>query len=123
MNNKDRKVSIQTLCSKAEVLQTELDELRRQRVALDLEVSREDHPCSCVKLNKDIEIYDTMEQERRGRVGLSLGGWVSETLSARKDCEYCKGKGIPTKHTHFGEILVTDGSCPACTYSSTHPRE
>ena len=61
---------------------------------LQLLEDKEQHSCSCVKLNRDIEIYDMQEQERRGRNPLGLG-LVSETLTARKDCPTCKGTGKP----------------------------
>lgn len=82
-------------------LREERDELQKRVYALNDSIKelqlledKEQHPCSCVKLNGDIEIYDMQEQERRGRVPLDLG-LVSECLSARKDCPICKGTGKP----------------------------
>ncbi len=107
-----RKERIQELRIKAECLRKQSDELYTEIHKLEMEQAKEDHPCSCVKLNGDIEIYDMVEQERRGRRGLQFGT-VADTLSARKDCEFCKGTGKPSKHTHFGEVFMPD-TCPAC---------
>lgn len=90
-----RQARIQELRSKAANLRRESDTLYTEIAKLDLEQRKEDHPCTCVKLNGDIEIYDMQEQERRGRKPLSCGGFVADTLTARKDCDTCKGTGIP----------------------------
>lgn len=91
MNRKARIREIDTLCQS---LQRQLDILHDELKELRLEQSIEDHPCPCVKLNSDIEVYDMIEQERHGRRGLGFG-LVAETLSAIKLCEVCKGTGIP----------------------------
>lgn len=95
-----RQARIQELRSKADKLRKELDELHTEINKLDLEQRKEDHPCTCVKLNRDVEIYDMQEQERRGRNPLSCGGFVADTLTARKDCTVCNGTGVPGKKGH-----------------------
>lgn len=92
-----RKARIQELRSKADKLRKELDELHTEIKKLDMEQRKEDHPCTCVKLNGDVEIYDMGEQERRGRNPLSIGSFVADTLSARRDCTICNGTGVPGK--------------------------
>jgi hypothetical protein len=109
-----RKARLQQL--RAEVSQ--LDGVRASLLTeiskLDLEQRKEDHPCACVKLNGDIEIYDMQEQERRGRKPLGLGP-VADCLTARKDCQVCKGTGIPVIPGvfHTCETFNPD-SCAAC---------
>lgn len=108
-----RKARIQQAQAERQQLQSKVDALSKEIAELRLAEEKDEHPCSCVKLNKDVEIYDMGEQERRGRNPLSCGGFVADTLTARKDCEYCHGTGKPTKHTHFGEMFTPD-TCPAC---------
>ncbi len=93
-----RQARIHELRAKADKMRREVDAIYDEVHKLEMEQAKEDHPCSCVKLNGDIEIYDMVEQERRGRRGLGLG-MVAETLSARKDCPVCKGTGKPKKDT------------------------
>lgn len=90
-----RRERIQAIDRQAAALQTTLNLMHAQRRELELEEVREAHPCDCVKLNASIGIHDTGEQARQGREGLSFGGWVSETLSALKDCPRCHGTGVP----------------------------
>lgn len=109
----ERKERIDTIRVIIRRLQAEVSELSSELHNLELEQKREEHPCSCVKLNKDVEIYDMQEQVRRGRNPLSVGGFVADTLTARKDCDSCQGTGKPTKHNHFGEVFMPD-TCGAC---------
>ena len=95
MNERRRK--IQELQAQGRSLQQQSDELFKRAKALELEEAREEHPCSCVKLNETIEVYDMGEQARRGRECVALLGMVYQNLSARKDCEACKGTGKPSK--------------------------
>lgn len=90
-----RQARLQELRAKARSFTEQLNEINTEIAKLDLEQRKEEHPCTCVKLNSDVEIYDMQEQERRGRNPLSCGGWVANTLSARKDCLTCKGTGKP----------------------------
>jgi hypothetical protein len=61
--------------------------------ALELEESRSVHDCECVRLNRDLGIWNLALQESLGRVPLGLGV-VSETLSALRGCPSCYGTGI-----------------------------
>lgn len=97
--------------------QSKADELGREIHQLRLDDVREEYPCTCVKLNSDIEIFDMAEQARRNRNCLAVTGMVAECLTARKDCEWCSGTGKPHKHNHFGEIHVP-ATCPACRVKS-----
>jgi len=110
-----RQARIQELRAQADKLRKQSDELYTEIAKLDLEQRREDHPCACVKLNRDVEIYDMGEQERRGRNPLSCGGFVADTLTARKDCTVCKGTGIPVIPNvfHTCETFNPD-TCAAC---------
>jgi hypothetical protein len=97
MNRNER---MRELRVQARALQKKLDQVFKELTALKEEKEKETYPCSCVKRNRDIEVFDMAEQERRKRVGLVAGGFVSESLSAREDCEVCCGSGIPTKHNN-----------------------
>ncbi len=90
----DRKEQMNLLRAESRSLQTRRDLIHKMLDKLELEQAWEDHPCTCVKLNGDIGIYDMMEQERRNRRGLGFG-FVSHCLSAIKNCPKCEGKGIP----------------------------
>ena len=78
-------------------LRAELDAVDSAILELQHEEDREAHPCECVRLNADIEIYDMGEQERRKRK--PVGAWhsfVRDALTAREDCPKCKGTGKPS---------------------------
>lgn len=90
----DRKEQIKKLREESHSLFLQRERVHEELSKLELEQAWEDHPCECVKLNGDIEIYDMMEQERRNRRGLGFG-FVSHCLSAIKNCPKCEGKGIP----------------------------
>lgn len=49
--------------------------------------------CSCVRLNKTIQIFTMTQQEQANRNGLQLG-LVSETHSADLKCPKCFGTGV-----------------------------
>ncbi len=109
-----RKARLQQLRAEVAQLRKIQDELQTEIQKLDLEQRKEEHPCACVKLNKDVEIFDMQEQERRGRNPLGAGGFVADTLSARKDCTTCKGTGVPEVH-HTCETFNPD-TCQACRF-------
>jgi hypothetical protein len=119
MNSTSRKNRLNEIRTEIRTLQTKIDILAEERTTLDLAQHRDDFPCSCVKLNRDVEIFDMHEQSRRKRNPLSCGGFVADILSARQDCDTCLGTGIPWKHNHFGEAFYPD-SCDACKYQQTH---
>lgn len=108
-----RKARLQEINSELAKVNARQQELVRERIKLEREQFKEDHPCPCVRLNVDIEIYDMGEQARRNRVALELGT-VCDTHSARKDCKQCGGTGKPIpEHNHMGEMFMPD-TCPAC---------
>jgi hypothetical protein len=110
-----RQARIQQLRAEADKLRKKSDELYGEIKLLSLEQSKEEHPCTCVKLNRDIEVFDMQEQERRGRVPLSMGGFVMDNLSAIKNCRECNGTGKPVKQPlhHTCETFNPD-TCAAC---------
>jgi len=113
MDQEEREERLETIRVIIHRLQCEISELVVERNKLELEEARASHTCSCVKLNGDIEIYDMVEQERRGRRGLQLGT-VAETLSARKDCRTCGGTGKPNPPHNHNEFSFDPDTCPAC---------
>lgn len=72
----------------------EVGEIDQKLKPLELEESRADHPCSCVRLNSDMGVNDmgAAEGMRRRSFGLGL---VAELLSADRDCLKCGGTGVP----------------------------
>ena len=92
MNRNERRARINDLQTERRALTVKINGLNEELKQLNLEDEKEDYPCSCVRLNRDIEIYDMQEQTRRGRNPLGLG-MVSECLSARVECPTCKGTG------------------------------
>jgi len=84
---------IQELRKSARILQRQIDDLHDEISALELKQTQYDHPCTCVRLNKEIGIHDMIMQDTAGRRGLTGGGWVSDTLSAVKSCVRCNGTG------------------------------
>lgn len=85
---------IRALSEEINELQRKLDRLARERGELELFRNRLTHPCLCVRLNKDIGVYDMMTQERARRIPIGMG-LVVDTLSASRDCPACGGSGIP----------------------------
>jgi len=111
-----RKERIRELRQQVDQLNKKKNELFDEIVRLDLEERKEEYSCLCVRLNRDIDVFDMAEQEHKHRNPLSVGGFVADTLSARKDCTTCQGTGKPKtqpQHNHFGEVFMPD-TCPAC---------
>ena len=73
--------------------QEKTNRLAKEVRELQLAADKEEYNCCCVKLNRDIEIYDMQEQERRNRTVVSYQSFVPDCLSARRDCPDCKGAG------------------------------
>jgi len=90
----DRKERINELKEESHKLLLQRDKVHDELSKLERDLSFENHPCTCVKLNRDIEIYNMGEQERRKRRGIGFG-LVAETLSALMFCPECEGTGIP----------------------------
>ncbi len=72
----------------------EVGELDQKLKPLEQEESRAEHPCSCVRLNREIGVDNmgSAEENRRRTFGLGL---VVELLSADRDCLECAGTGVP----------------------------
>lgn len=66
--------------------------LRERSDQIYRQLQKHEYNCPCVRLNKDIDIFDMSDQEIANRNGFGCG-WVSECLSARRDCPQCHGKG------------------------------
>jgi hypothetical protein len=82
------------LRSQAEQLDRQLSSVRKQIGEVSRAIDWATYTCSCVRLNKDLNIWNTFLQEDHGRKGLTTGV-VEETLSADKNCPICHGLGIP----------------------------
>lgn len=87
---------IDELWAKRQALHRELDAVIGEENALWLEESRKDHQCSCVRLNKDIEVFDMGDVEKRKRRTFGIGP-VAELISADEDCALCGGSGKPVE--------------------------
>jgi len=90
-----RQARLQEIRSQREKLQSQINTLDKEYSELYLAEERDSYPCSCVKLNRDIEVFDMQEQSRRNRKPVSYHTFVADSLSARTDCETCEGTGIP----------------------------
>lgn len=92
----DRKSLIKKLEVEKQFHQSKVDALVDQIAKLRFEEAKEKYSCSCVRLNKDINVFDMRDQELRNRNGLQLG-FVAETLSADRSCQTCHGSGKATE--------------------------
>lgn len=70
-------------------LDRQIAELRE----LEKREATERFTCRCVRLNREIGVFTSAQQEALGRVWLNLGP-VSDTLSAERNCPLCHGSGI-----------------------------
>jgi len=80
-----------------QALKEKVIKVKRELLLAELELfmlRREELGCSCrcVRLNKDIDIYNHSQQVNKNRVGLELG-IPGEIYSADKYCIYCHGTG------------------------------
>ena len=86
------------LQSRVAELLGEVGEIDQKLKPLELEESRADHPCSCVRLNSDIGVNDMGDVEAKRRRSFVAGhatNLVAELLSADRDCPKCAGTGVP----------------------------
>lgn len=88
------KAQYSSLFEQAKELETRLYDLYKKKAEVELAIERLDHPCSCVCLNKEIDIWDCREQEAKRRNGFGAG-LVADSLSANLDCPTCHGSGVP----------------------------
>ncbi len=82
------------LQSRVAELLGEVGKIDQKLKPLEQEESRAEHPCSCVRLNREIGVDNmgSAEENRRRTFGLGL---VVELLSADRDCPKCAGTGVP----------------------------
>lgn len=92
--NPDRRRRIDELESHRRDLHRQLDVNVDEINRLWLEDSREEHPCTCVRLNKDIGVIDMHSSVIRRRCTFGIG-LVAELISADRDCALCHGTGVP----------------------------
>jgi hypothetical protein len=75
----DKRSLINELSEEREGLLDRVSVIDKELRRLELEKGHEEHPCSCVRLNRDIEVYDIADADRKHRRTLGLG-FVSELL-------------------------------------------
>lgn len=75
-------------------LQERTNEIDETLSTLELAESQASHPCSCVRLNRDIDVVTSADVQNRRREVFGLGV-VADLLSADLDCPKCGGTGVP----------------------------
>lgn len=83
---------LQKFLTMADSLRCELHRVQKRCGELSLAINRLRFNCPCVRLNREIRIFDSGNQFDLGRVGLSMG-IVGDTFSAEKRCPICHGTG------------------------------
>lgn len=78
-----------------QALMSRVGEIDAEDHELRLTQCRTEHPCHCVRLNRDLKIHTMEQQERCGRKPLMHMGFVSESLSTLGTCPLCHGTGKP----------------------------
>jgi hypothetical protein len=92
----NRRAEIFSLHEERRHLSSEIAKIDHKLDALHLEQSREDHPCPCVVLNQDIDIFSMVQIIQSKRELFSVGSeLVGGCLSALKSCPICHGTGVP----------------------------
>lgn len=89
---KERAEHITELRANRAFFNREINRVDSEIAVLQLAEDKEHYTCSCVKVNKEIGVFDSVDQVRANRSGLTTG-YVSESLSAKKDCQLCNGFG------------------------------
>lgn len=92
MSNRKR---INELWAQRQELYRQISLLNKERKRLEDDDLKAEHPCQCVRLNRDIGVYDMAEQARKQRQFIEPGGLVSEGYSADRNCARCRGTGVP----------------------------
>jgi hypothetical protein len=90
----EHRQQIMALESKRRELSQEIGRIDAKIYELSLEEDRSEFTCGCVKLNRDIGVFDMNNQSElcRNRVGF-CSCIVSESLTADKFCPACNGTG------------------------------
>lgn len=78
-------------------LQDQLSALNTQYKQVGDQIDRINFPCTCVRLNRDLGIYDNVGLVNARRNDLDIG-LIAEQLSADLDCPLCHGTGVPGVH-------------------------
>lgn len=92
MSNRKR---IDELWAQRQELYRQIGLLDKERKRLEDDDLKAEHPCQCVRLNRDIGVHDMGELARKQRQTLEAGGLVSEGYSADRNCARCGGTGMP----------------------------
>lgn len=90
-----RRKEMRALDKRIKELDHERASLLSERERLEIIEASERFTCECVRLNRDIDVHNMIDQEKCGRNGLQFG-LVSNTFSALKACPKCHGRG----HAH-----------------------
>ena len=83
------------LTAERQRLSNRISEIDREYNIERVRESRLEHPCECVKLNSDINVFTMPDLAIHHRHALMYTGAVSEILSADAQCCKCEGTGIP----------------------------
>ena len=92
MNKDELEKELRQFLTMADHLRSELHLVQKKCGELSLAIDRLRFNCPCVRLNREIGIFDSGYQFDLGRVGLSMGV-VGDTFSAEKYCPICHGTG------------------------------
>lgn len=90
-----RKARLKELWGERSRLSNRIDALSRELESLQLAEAIEDHPCSCVRKNEDIGIWNAQGLANDKRNCLMGAGVISRLISADADCPECHGTGKP----------------------------
>jgi hypothetical protein len=94
MNKEDRAARLSNISFELKALADAETQLRAEQSQLLFEDEIEHYSCECVRENRDIGVFDMMQQQEANRRPLGLG-LVSECLSADRSCPLCNGEGVP----------------------------
>jgi hypothetical protein len=86
---------LRDLAAERQRLSNRITEIDREYNVERVRECRLEHPCECVKLNSDIDVFTVSDLAAQHRHALMYTGTVSEILSAGTHCCKCEGTGIP----------------------------
>ncbi len=126
MNKQERAVRQTQIRTELRTLNARRDELTAEMTQLSFEDEIEHYSCECVRENRDIGVFDMLQQQEANRRPLGLG-LVADTLSADRDCPICKGEGAPIHNdlcsTCRGEDHDSCGNEASCSCCRDSMRE
>jgi hypothetical protein len=76
-------------------LEEQIKTISTEMTKVNTQIDLLNFPCSCVRLNVGLDIWNIGLQESRNRNGLTVGFPVADTLSADRSCPICHGTGVP----------------------------